>query len=50
MGYLFNKSLYEDQVPMKWKEAHVCAVFKKGDPSSVSLNIFYCQIFVEEYT
>ena len=33
---LFNKSLTEGLVPSAWKEAHVCAIFKKGDPSQVS--------------
>ena len=33
---LFNKSLSDGIVPSSWKEAHVSAVFKKGDPSIVS--------------
>ena len=33
---LFNKSLTEGVVPTSWKKAHVCAVYKKGDPSLVS--------------
>lgn len=32
---LFNKSLDECRVPDTWKEANVCAIFKKGDPSLV---------------
>ena len=30
---LFNKSLNASQIPSKWKEAHVCAIYKKGDRS-----------------
>ena len=33
---LFNYSLTKSQVPDKWKEANVCAIFKKGDKSLVS--------------
>ena len=33
---LFNKSLSTASLPSSWKEAHVCAVFKKGDPAIVS--------------
>ncbi|MES9903185.1 MAG: reverse transcriptase family protein [Sedimenticola sp.] len=33
---IFNISLYLAQVPTLWKEASVCAIFKKGDPSDVS--------------
>jgi hypothetical protein len=33
---LFNASLASAKVPSSWKEAHVCAVFKKADPSIVS--------------
>ena len=33
---LFNKSLTDGIVPESWKEAHVTAVFKKGDPSLAS--------------
>ena len=32
---LFNKSLNESRVPSTWKEANVCAIYKKGDPSQV---------------
>ena len=34
--YLFNKSLSTGSFPKAWKEAHVCAVFKKGDPAIAS--------------
>ena len=33
---LFNKSLNTSQIPSKWKDAHVCAIYKKGDPSQVN--------------
>jgi hypothetical protein len=33
LSSLFNFSLQCSTVPLSWKEAHVCAVFKKGDPS-----------------
>ena len=32
---LFNMSLKDGNVPSAWKEAHVSAIFKKGDPSYV---------------
>ena len=32
---LFNRSIATGSFPSPWKEAHVCAVFKKGDPSLV---------------
>jgi hypothetical protein len=33
---LFNKSLNEGYFPSAWKEANVCAIFKKGDPSQAN--------------
>ena len=33
---IYNTSLCEGILPQSWKDAHVCAVFKKGDPSCVS--------------
>jgi hypothetical protein len=33
---LFNKSLNEGYFPSSWKEANVCAIFKKGDPSQTN--------------
>jgi len=33
---LFNYSLSSGKVPRQWKIANVCAIFKKGDPQSVS--------------
>ena len=32
---LFNKTLNESRIPSTWKDAHVCAIYKKGDPSQV---------------
>ena len=33
---LFNTSLQTGKVPSQWKLAHVCAVYKKNDPHTVS--------------
>lgn len=33
---LFNHSLLSGKVPSQWKLAHVCAVYKKGDPQDIS--------------
>ena len=36
LSVLFNKSLGEGKFPSNWKDAHICTVLKKGDPSLVS--------------
>ena len=47
---IFNQSLQDGRLPLVWKQANVCPIFKKGDRADpayhrpVSLTLSICKI------